>query len=85
MKATTIRTVIPPDHRLLLEVPEEVPAGPAEVVVRPIIETTLPVRGTGGDLLASGLFGIWKDRTDVADSVEFAKDLRQQAEQRRDG
>ena len=36
MKTTTIRTVIPPNHRLLLDVPEDVPAGPAEVVVRPI-------------------------------------------------
>jgi len=36
MKITTIRTIIPDDHRLLLDVPEDVPAGPAEVVVRPI-------------------------------------------------
>lgn len=84
MKITTIRTVIPDDHRLLLDVPEDVPPGPAEVVVRPI-EAVAPARGTGADLLASGLLGIWKDRTDITDSVKFARELRQQAEQRRDG
>jgi hypothetical protein len=84
MKTTTIRTIIPADHRLLLDLPEDVPAGPAEVVVRSI-EVAAPVRGTGADLLVSGLLGIWKDRTDITDSVEFARELRQQAEQRRDG
>ena len=84
MKTSTIQTVIPPDHRLLLDVPADVPAGPAEVVVRSI-EATVPVRGTGTDLLESGLFGIWKDRTDITDSVEFARELRRRAEQRRNG
>ena len=84
MKTTTIRTVIPDNHRLLLDVPEDVPPGPAEVVVRPI-EAAASMRGTGADLLASGLLGIWKDRTDIIDSVEFARELRQQAERRRHG
>jgi len=37
---------------------------------------------TGKDLLESGLFGIWKDRTDIGDTLEFARKLRKQAETR---
>ena len=33
----------------------------------------MPVGGTGTDLLESGLFGIWKDRTDIGDSVEWQR------------
>ncbi|HVO23085.1 MAG TPA: hypothetical protein VMW56_05595 [Candidatus Margulisiibacteriota bacterium] len=84
MKSATIKTVIPVDHRLIVQVPDEVPAGPAEVVVRSA-ETPSVARSTGADLLASGLFGIWKDRTDITDSLEFARELRQRAEQRPHG
>jgi hypothetical protein len=37
---------------------------------------------TGKDLVDSGLFGIWKDRTDIGDSLEYARKLRKQAETR---
>ena len=37
---------------------------------------------TGKELAESGLFGIWKDRTDIGDSLEFARKLRKQAETR---
>ena len=33
-------------------------------------------------LLASGLIGIWKDRTDIGDSATFARRLREQAQKR---
>jgi len=81
MKSATIRATIPADHRLVVEVPEHVPAGPAEIVVRPV-EPGGTERGTAADLLASGLFGIWKDRTDIRHSSQFARELRQRAEQR---
>jgi hypothetical protein len=35
-----------------------------------------------GDLLRSPLFGLWKDREDIGDSVEFARKLRTEAEYR---
>jgi hypothetical protein len=50
-----------------------------------------PVRDTGprpltaADLLASGLVGIWSDRTDIGDSREFARRLREQAQTRSRG
>ena len=84
MKSATIKTIVPADHRLVVQVPEEVPAGPAEVVVRSV-EAPSVARGTAADLLASGLFGIWKNRTDITDSFEFARELRRRAEQRPHG
>jgi len=84
MKSATIKIIVPADHRLVVQVPEEVPAGPAEVVVRSVDAPSV-ARGTGADLLASGLFGIWKNRTDITDSLEFARELRRRAEQRPHG
>jgi hypothetical protein len=43
-----------------------------------------PVR-TGTDLRGSDLIGIWADRADLGDSRQFARNLRQQAEQRKSG
>jgi len=37
---------------------------------------------TAGDLLASDLIGMWADRSDIGDSVEFARKLREAAQHR---
>ncbi|MHB8646829.1 MAG: hypothetical protein ACYDAR_13650 [Thermomicrobiales bacterium] len=37
---------------------------------------------TAKALLESGLVGIWKDRTDIGDSVAYARKLRRQANKR---
>jgi hypothetical protein len=37
---------------------------------------------TGADLLKSGLVGMWVDRKDIDDSLEFARELRKKAEKR---
>lgn len=37
---------------------------------------------TARALLNSGIVGIWKDRTDIVDSVAFARQLREQAQTR---
>jgi hypothetical protein len=37
---------------------------------------------TGADLLGSDLIGMWADRTDITDSLEFARQLRRAAEHR---
>ncbi len=37
---------------------------------------------TARDLLNSGLVGLWKDRDDIGDTLEFARKLRRQAETR---
>ena len=40
-----------------------------------------PIR-TGADVVRSGLVGLWADRDDIGDSIEFARSLRRQAEAR---
>ena len=82
MKTITCKVVIPTDRQLQIPVPEDVPPGPAEVVVVIVPEAMPEKRGTAGDLLRSPLLGIWKGRTDIGDSVEYARELRSKAEQR---
>ena len=51
------------------------PGGKPAFLKRPIL--------SGADLAGSDLIGIWADRSDIADSREFALRLRHQAEHRR--
>jgi hypothetical protein len=37
---------------------------------------------TAADMLQSDLFGLWADRKDINDSLEYARSLRKQAEHR---
>lgn len=82
VKTVSIKTTIPEDHGLVVEVPPDLPAGPAEVVVTALAPEEPARTWTLGDLLASGLVGLWSDRTDIADSAKFARALRQAAERR---
>ena len=82
MKTITCKVVIPTGRQLQITVPKDVPPGPAEVVVVIVPEAISEKGGTAGDLLRSPLFGLWKDRTDIGDSVEYARKLRAKAEQR---
>ena len=81
-RTIVIRTDIGPDHSLRLPIPEDVPVGPAEVVVTIIPEQPRPAgpMGTATDLARSPLFGIWADREDIEDSLAYARQLREQAE-----
>jgi hypothetical protein len=83
MKTIACKVVIPIDRQLKITIPEDVPPGPAEVVVVIVPEAAAEKGGTAGVLLRSPLFGLWKDRTDIGDSVEYARKLRAKAEQRR--
>lgn len=83
MKTIACKVVIPANRQLHLAIPEDVPPGPAEVVLV-IVPEALPEKGlTAGDILRSPLCGLWKDRTDIGDSIEYAHKLRMAAERRR--
>jgi hypothetical protein len=82
MKTIACKVVIPVDRQLKIPIPEEVPPGPAKVVVI-VPEAVAEKGGTAGDLPRSSLCGRWKDRTDIEDSVEYARKLRAKAERRR--
>lgn len=57
---------------------------PEQYLHRLIQQAALPM--TGAELAAywekEGVIGAWKDRDDIEDSVEFARNLRRQAENR---
>ena len=45
-----------------------------------IVASQAPTTGhTLGDLARSEFFGMWRDRTDIGDSAEFARRLREEA------
>ncbi len=85
MKTMSIKTTIPQNHKLMIDIPNDLPTGPAEVVVVIVPENSkFEKRGkTAGDMIKSPLFGIWKNRKDIADGLEFARKLRKNAEIRK--
>lgn len=68
-------TEVPLNREVRIKLPDDVPPGPAELVV--VIASQAPTAGhTLGDLARSEFFGMWRDRMDIGDSVEFARRLR---------
>jgi hypothetical protein len=70
-----INAEIPPDRNVTIVLPDDVPVGPAEITVVVSSAEITDVR-TFGDLLGSEFFGMWRDRADISDSIEFARQLR---------
>jgi hypothetical protein len=66
---------IPASRELHINLPADFPEGPAEIVlvVSPNKQAKLP---TLGDLRDSEFFGMWRDRSDIGDSTDFARTLR---------
>jgi hypothetical protein len=62
-------------------VPDEPVDLPTDTPLFVFVENKRPM--TGKDILESDLIGLWKDRTDVGDSIEYARQLRRQAQTRR--
>lgn len=59
------------------------PGQPASIAGQTQPTNSAPIaRLTIGDIRRSGLLGMWRDRTDISDSSIYARELRQQAEQR---
>jgi hypothetical protein len=58
MRSVTIKTTIPDDHRLVVDLPPDPPAGPAEVAVTPVPAEEARQPWTLGELLASDLVGM---------------------------
>jgi len=87
VKTLSLKSEVQANRILEIRIPEDVPLGPAEVVVVIFHEKPGVVRKplTAGDLLRSPLFGLWKDREDIEDNIEFARRLRMEAEHRHHG
>ncbi len=87
MSTVILQGVITPEGRLEINLPAGLEPGPVEVEIRKpkvtVENQKLPIRGiTLGEILESGLVGMWADRTDIQDSVEFARQLRRRASRR---
>jgi hypothetical protein len=78
-RTINLNAEIPASRELRITLPPDVPLGPAEIVLRVSSAPTGSVKKTLGDLASSEFFGMWRDRTDIADSVEFARELRSRA------
>ena len=75
VKRLNLSAQIPPNRELRITLPGDVPTGPAEieVVVSSPARSSVP---TLGDLADSEFFGMWRDRSDIEDSLQFARRLR---------
>ena len=74
----TLTANVPPNHQLTITLPDEIPTGPAEIVVVIASQQPAPV-GSLAELAESEFFGLWRDRDDVADSADYARALREKA------
>jgi len=75
VKTVTLNTDIPASRELRVTLPADVPTGSATIVIM-VKSPASPPSATFGDLMNSAFFGMWRDRADIQDSVEFAGKLR---------
>ena len=77
VRTVTLNADIPLSRELRITLSAEVPTGSAAIVitVSPTAPSTSP---TFDDLLKSEVLGMWRDRADIDESVEFARKLRSQ-------
>lgn len=77
IRTINLTTQIPPSRELRITLPPDVPPGLVEMVIV-FAPRSSPSR-TLGDLARSEFIGMWRDRTDIGDSAEFARRLRTEA------
>jgi hypothetical protein len=78
MATIILQGTITPEGHLQVELPDNLTSGQVEEEIRqPAVQGV-----TLGELLDSGLVCIWENRSDVEDSVAFARQLRRRASRR---
>jgi hypothetical protein len=77
IRTINVSAEITSTRELLIRLPDDVPTGPAEMV---LVVSTLekPKPATLGDFVESEFFGMWQGRDDIDDSLEFARRLREE-------
>lgn len=85
MNRMVVKAKVSNDGNLHLDLPvgEEEAGKEVQVTVEPAPCAGKPQAMTASDLLHSGLVGMWAGRTDLGDSRQFARRLREQAQSRR--
>jgi hypothetical protein len=78
MKTVHLTADVPDSREISLTLPDEVPVGPVELtlLIRP---QGAEIPSTFLDLSRSEFFGMWRDRDDIPDSEEYARQLRNEA------
>ena len=80
-KRIQLTTEVPDNRQISIALPREIPVGPAQLTLS--IQTPPESSPSElGDLLQTGFFGLWCDRTDMADNLEVAHRLRHDSWQR---
>jgi len=77
VRTINLTTDIPLNRELRIMLPPDVPPGPAELVL--VVASRERRTRTLGDLAHSEFFGMWRDRADIRDSAEYARQLRAEA------
>jgi len=73
-----LQGIINEKGELVIDFPPDLPPGPVEVEIR--LADTPGI--TSEHILASDFVGMWEDREDIGDSVEYARMLRRKASRR---
>ena len=75
MSSIILRGMIDDKGHLQVETSVDLPPLPVEIEIRP--EGSVGI--TSAQILESEFVGMWVDRDDIADSVEYARQLRRRA------
>jgi hypothetical protein len=75
IKTVTLNADIPASRELHITLPADVPTGSAAIVIM-VSPSPSSTSATFSDLLNSEFLGMWRDRADIKDSLEFARKLR---------
>jgi hypothetical protein len=85
MEAIRVQQVVAEDGKVLITGLPYKKGQSVEIILLPQpSKTALRSRLTVRQLRESSLIGLWKDRDDIGDSVAYARQLREQAQQRGD-
>lgn len=83
MEAVRLEQVVVEDGRMVITGLPYTRGQWVEVIMLPQPPKAVrPARLTVGQLRESGLIGLWRDRNDIEDSSDYARRLREQAQQR---
>lgn len=78
IKTIQLTTDVPDDRQIKIALPREIPVGPVQLTVSiQVPPESAPSKL--GDILQAGFFGLWRDRSDIADALEFARRLRNES------
>lgn len=80
MSSIVLQGIITEEGELVVTFPPGLPPGPVEVEIR--LPETIGI--SSQEILESDFVGMWEDRTDIEDSVDYARTLRRQALKRKD-